>query len=171
MHTHIYESGIIGNCAFIAHVNKNTDISWLCWPRFDSSFVFGSLLDKQKGGAFTILPENEFTSRQFYVENTNILCTEIECTEGIYRVIDFAPRFFQYERYFRPLMLVRKVQVMSGNPLVKVTCRPTQNYGEAELNRYSGSNHLQYYGLESPVRLTTNFPLSHIIEGKCTVLN
>ena len=50
MARHIYESGIIGNCGFLAHVHKSTNISWLCWPRFDSSFIFGSLLDTGKGG-------------------------------------------------------------------------------------------------------------------------
>ena len=62
---HLYQTGIIGNCAFMAHVNKNTDISWLCWPRFDSPFVFGSLLDKNKGGEFSILPQGEYTSTQY----------------------------------------------------------------------------------------------------------
>ncbi|AFD07112.1 glycoside hydrolase family 15 protein [Solitalea canadensis] len=171
MQKHTYQSGIVGNCAFIAHVHKNTDISWLCWPRFDSSFVFGSLLDQEKGGSFTILPEGSFTSRQFYVENTNVLCTEVECSEGIYRIIDFAPRFYQYERYYKPLMLVRKIQVMSGNPRVKITCRPTKNYGESELERFVGSNHVQYSGLANPIRLTSNFPLSHIVAGKYSALN
>ncbi|MCO4294410.1 glycoside hydrolase family 15 protein [Solitalea sp. MAHUQ-68] len=171
MQKHTYQSGIIGNCAFIAHVNKNTDISWLCWPRFDSSFVFGSLLDREKGGTFTILPEGPFTTHQFYLENTNILCTHVECDEGIYRITDFAPRFFQYERFYKPLMLVRKIQALSGNPRVKVTCRPTKNYGESDLKMYTGSNHLQYYGLENPIRLTSNFSLSHIIEGKYSALN
>ena len=61
---HTYETGIIGNCSFIAHVHKNTNIAWLCWPRFDSSFIFGGLLDENKGGRFSILPEGEFSSTQ-----------------------------------------------------------------------------------------------------------
>lgn len=46
--------GIIGNCQFNALVNPNGNIDWLCWPRFDSSFVLGSLLDTSKGGRFQI---------------------------------------------------------------------------------------------------------------------
>lgn len=45
----MYNAGLIGNCAYLAHINKNTNVTWLCWPRFDSTFVFGSLLDKEKG--------------------------------------------------------------------------------------------------------------------------
>src|SRR6476661_1605277 len=96
---HTYQSGIIGNCAYIAHVQKDTNISWLCWPRFDSSFIFGSLLDTKKGGSFSILPDGEFTSTQRYIENTNVLETEITASDGKYKVTDFAPRFNLYDRF------------------------------------------------------------------------
>jgi GH15 family glucan-1,4-alpha-glucosidase len=118
---HTYNTGIIGNCAFLAHVNKNTNIDWLCWPRFDSTFIFGGLLDKNKGGEFSILPGNdeEYTSHQYYQENTNILITEITTKAGaVYRVTDFAPRFQQHQRYYKPLMLIRKIEAVSGNPRV-----------------------------------------------------
>ena len=110
MERHTYDYGVIGNCAFTAHIHVDTSVAWMCWPRFDSSFIFGSLLDREKGGEFTIKPlENEFKSKQTYLENTNILQTEISTLEGTYRVTDFAPRFYQSDRYFKPLMLVRKI--------------------------------------------------------------
>ncbi len=75
MTTHTYDSGLIGNCSYIAHIQKNTNISWLCLPRFDSDFVFGGMLDQERGGEFTILPESgDFQSTQRYLENT-------ECVE------------------------------------------------------------------------------------------
>src|SRR5690606_32255056 len=93
MTKHTYNYGLIGNCAFLAHIHKNTNVSWLCWPKFDSSFVFGSLLDDKKGGEFSIFPSGgNFSSNQHYIENTNVLCTEVENEDGKYRVIDFAPR-------------------------------------------------------------------------------
>ncbi len=171
MQKHIYESGIIGNCSFIAHVHKNTNISWLCWPRFDSSFIFGSLLDTQKGGEFSILPRHDFTSEQYYIDNTNVLVTEITCADGKYRVTDFAPRFMLFERYFKPLMLIRKIEPLSGNPHVKVSCRPKGQYGEIELSPAAGSNHLEFTGLERSVRLTTNVSLNYILDEQFFVLN
>jgi GH15 family glucan-1,4-alpha-glucosidase len=168
---HLYKSGIIGNCSFIAHVDMSTNVSWLCLPRFDSSFVFGSLLDKKKGGSFSILPEGKYSSRQYYIENTNILCTEITCKDGKYRVTDFAPRFFLYERYFKPLMMIRKVEPIQGNPRVKVTCNPVTEYGATQLQPAIASNHIDYFGSASPLRLTTNFSVNHIIEEQHTVLN
>lgn len=167
---HIYQSGIIGNCSFIAHVDTATNISWLCMPRFDSSFIFGSLLDKEKGGTFSILPDGNYKSKQYYEENTNILCTEIECKDGAYKVTDFAPRFHLYDRYFRPLMLIRKIEPTKGNPRVKVTCKPMTDYGEKVLRPVPASNHIEYYGAENTIRLTSNFSINQILEEKHVVL-
>lgn len=168
---HVYNTGIIGNCSYIAHINTSGEVAWMCWPRFDSSFVFGSLLDDEKGGTFSILPETEYTTHQYYIENTNVLCTEITCDEGSYRITDFAPRFQLYERYYRPLMMIRKVEVLSGTPRVRVKCKPTTDYGAQELSAAPASNHIDYFGTSSPIRLTTNFSINHILDCKTSVLN
>lgn len=171
MEKHTYQTGIIGNCSFLAHVNKNTNIDWLCWPRFDSSFVLGAILDKQKGGEFSILPEGEFVSEQYYLENTNVLCTEISTEEGTYRITDFAPRFSQHERYFKPLMFIRKIESVSGTPRIKVKCKLVYDYGLKKLKASRGSNHIEYNGSEESIRLTTNIPINYIIDEQYSVLN
>lgn len=169
---HTYDYGLIGNCSFQAHIKKNTSIDWMCWPRFDSSFIFGKLLDEENGGAFSLFPHGEILqSDQHYLENTNILCTEITCEEGKYRVIDFAPRFYQFERHFKPLMLIRKIVPVEGTPRVKVCCQPTGDYGKIKPEEYLASNHIEYLGLEKQLRLTTDFPLSYIINNESIVLN
>lgn len=169
---HTYDSGIIGNCAYIAHVQTDTNISWLCWPSFQDSFVFGGLLDKGMGGEFSILPQGGITeSKQYYVDNTNILATEISSEQGSYRVTDFAPRFEQFERYFKPLMIIRKIEKLTGNPKIKVTCNPTVNYGMDTLERNRGSNHIQFEKSGIKMRLATNMPISHFFEDIHYVLN
>ena len=45
--------GIIGNCAYSALLQDGS-IEWMCWPRLDSSFVFGPMLDEQRGGAYVV---------------------------------------------------------------------------------------------------------------------
>jgi len=163
--------GIIGNCSFIAYIDTSTNIKWLCLPRFDSSFIFGSLLDEKKGGEFSILPaEGNFTSTQSYIKNTNILLTEFECTGGKYTVTDFAPRFYQYDRYFRPLMLIRKIRLVSGNPQIRVRCHPVGDYGKIQPHTVLGSNHIRYLNLDSQVRLSTDIPLNYILDDKSFVL-
>ncbi len=172
MEKHQYEFGVIGNCAFLALVEKSTNINWLCWPRFDSSFVFGSMLDDEKGGEFSIKPRTEqYTSHQYYVENTNVLCTEIENEDGRYRVTDFSPRFSQYDRYFKPLMLIRKIEPLSGTPRVKVTCKPVGEYGDFVPSMNQASNHVKFLGLENEIRLTTDISLTYILENQYFVLN
>lgn len=171
MQNKTYQSGIVGNCAFMAHVQTNTNISWLCWPRFDSSFVFGGLLDDEKGGEFSVLPRGEYTSKQYYIENTNVLVTEITCSDGSYRVTDFAPRFRQFERYFKPLMLIRKIEPLVDNPKVQVRCTPSYDYGKFQLSAHYGSNHIAFSGSPEPMRLTTDLPLSHFFEDQTLVLS
>ena len=172
MKKHTYDMGVVGNCAFLALVGTDTAVRWLCWPRFDSSFVFGPLLDEQKGGEYSVRPvSTDFTSEQRYLPNTNVLSTTITTAEGSYRVTDFAPRFLQYERYYKPLMLVRKVEPLSGTPRVRVACRPVGNYGELELQRRRSSNHIAFLGLEEEIRLTTNIPLTYVLDEEDFVLN
>ncbi|MCB0376526.1 MAG: glycoside hydrolase family 15 protein, partial [Sinomicrobium sp.] len=92
MQKHKYNYGIIGNCAFSALVDTNANIGFMCWPRFDRSFIFGGLLDEERGGHFYISPATEhYTSTQQYISNTNILETTFHCEDGKYKVVDFAP--------------------------------------------------------------------------------
>lgn len=164
--------GVVGNCAFLAHIATNTNVEWMCWPFFDSSFIFGGILDRKKGGEFSILPAlPDFESKQYYIENTNVLCTEIHTQEGSYKVTDVAPRFFQYERYFKPLMLIRKVEPLEGTPRVVVNCKPVGGYGKIKPTRHRASNHIKFLGLEEEMRLTTNVPLTYIVEEQYFVLN
>lgn len=173
MTKHTYDLGLIGNCAFLGLIGTDTAVRWLCWPRFDSSFVFGSLLDDDKGGEYSIRPATPSTEpgRQYYQDNTNVLCTEIETADGRYRVTDFAPRFQQYERYYKPLMFIRKVEPLRGAPRVRVVCRPMGNYGELALTRRRSSNHIAFLGLEEEIRLTTNIPLTYVLDEDDFVLN
>lgn len=168
---HLYNTGIIGNCSFIAHVNKNTDISWLCFPRFDSSFVFGSLLDKNNGGEFSIKPNGEFSTNQYYIENTNVLRTEITAEDGTYRITDFAPRFHLHERYYKPLMLIRKIEPLEGNPRITVKCDPVCDYGKKKMQANRGSNHIHFQGCDEHMQLSTNISLNYILDGNTFVLN
>jgi GH15 family glucan-1,4-alpha-glucosidase len=168
---HKYNLGIIGNCSFLAYIDTQTNVRWMCMPKFDSSFVFGSLLDREKGGSFQVIPSDADTMyNQYYLENTNILCTEGSSINGKYRVTDFAPRFQQYDRAFRPLMLIRKIEVLEGNPSIKIICKPVYDYGNIKPSAIQGSNHIQYDGIEGPIRLTTNIPLNYILSENYFVL-
>lgn len=163
---HRYNLGITGNCHYIAYVAEDSGVEWMCWPYMDSSFIFGSLLDKEKGGEFKVIPEGEFTTRQKYVENTAVLITTFHCEDGSFEVIDFAPRFNIFERFHKPLQFMRKIKRIKGQPRIKLICDPRGDYGEKIPHAYVGSNHINYKGLHFPLRLTTNASKSYIMEKR-----
>lgn len=157
---------ITGNCHYIAYVDHESEVSWLCWPYMDSSFLFGCLLDKEKGGTFKIVPEKKFKTRQKYIENTAVIVTTFFCEDGDFEVIDFAPRFHIHDRYHKPLQFFRKVKRLRGQPRIQVICEPTGYYGEVKPEVSIGSNHISYKNLHYPLRLTTNAAKSYITEKR-----
>jgi GH15 family glucan-1,4-alpha-glucosidase len=159
--------GIIGNCQYSALIAPSGNVDWLCWPRFDSSFVFGKLLDEARGGRFQIGPADPTAvGEQTYIENTNVLRTRFESERGSFEVVDFAPRFYQYDRFFRPNLLMRIVRPLRGEPLVRVECTPRYDYGRLELSADPGSNHIHFSGAPQPVRLTTEASLALVLERR-----
>jgi GH15 family glucan-1,4-alpha-glucosidase len=154
--------GLIGNCQCAALVSASGSVVWSCLPRFDSEPVFGALLDAGKGGHFSISPAGGGAGTQRYVENTNILETRFETPEGSFRVLDFFPRFLQFERSFRPTKLFRIVEPLSGTPRISVHCEPRLGWSKAVPRADMGSHHVTYLGYGSELRLTTDIPLSYL---------
>ncbi len=153
--------GIIGNCSYSALV-RDGSVEWLCWPRPDSSFVFGPLLDRDRGGVFAVEGVDTQEVRQEYVENTNVLRTVFSGPDGSFELLDFAPRFLLYDRSFKPSMIVRILRPLDGEPKARVRCRPVYDYGAAQAGSWRASNHIEYTGFPAPVRLTTNVALTYV---------
>lgn len=163
---HRYNHAITGNCHYLAYIDDKSNVSWLCWPYMDSSFIFGSLLDQNRGGAFKILPASTFRTQQRYIENSAVIVTTFFCEDGDFEVIDFAPRFQIHDRYHRPLQFFRKIKRINGQPRIKIVCSPRGNYGELLPQITVGSNHINFKELHFPLRLTTNAAKSFILEER-----
>jgi len=164
--------GVIGNCSYLAYIDTRADVKWMCLPRFDSSFLFGSLLDEDNGGHFYVRPTDEgYTSRQYYITNTNVLCTEFTGADGRFVVKDCAPRMRIYDRQFRPLMLVRKIEWLEGTPAITICCQPRGDYGKQVPESVIASNHIRYLNLDQQVRLTTDVPLTYVEKEKSFILD
>jgi GH15 family glucan-1,4-alpha-glucosidase len=155
------ELALIGNCQFAALVRSDGAIVWCCLPRFDADPVFGQLLDPD-GGSFVIGPADGSSGIQRYIPNTNVLETRFDTPDGSFRVIDFAPRFAFHDRMFRPPMLVRIVEPLSGSPRVRARCAPVLGFSKKPPAEERGSNHVSYRGYPTELRLTTDVPLSYI---------
>ena len=137
----------------------------------DSSFVFGSLLDEDRGGEFKVVPEKLIRTKQRYLENTAILVTSFYCEDGEFDVVDFAPRFYVNHRYHKPLQFYRKIKRIAGHPRIKIICEPTGEYGTLTPEVHIGSNHINYNGLHIPLRLTTNATLTYLMEQRSFLLS
>jgi GH15 family glucan-1,4-alpha-glucosidase len=82
--------GIIGNHSTAALISRQGSIDWFCFPRFDSPSVFAKLLDENKGGFFCLPPlENNYSTNQTYVTNTNVIETKITGQDFEYLIHDF----------------------------------------------------------------------------------
>ena len=161
---------VIGNCSFGSLVDKRGRMIWSCMPRFDGDPVFCALLngngDDEKFGFFDIVIDDFARSEQHYLRNTAILVTTLYDAHGsAVEITDFAPRFKQFGRIFRPLMTVRRVKPVLGNPRIRVRLRPVYGYGASRPEITHGSNHIRHVtpgGLA--LRLTTDAPVSFILD-------
>src|SRR5262245_44810839 len=154
--------GLVGNCQFSALVHRTGEVVWCCLPRFDSEPVFSSLLDDQQGGRFLVGPVDGSLGVQSYLDNTNVLVTTFRTSLGAFRLLDFAPRFMQYERSFHPTQLVRMLEPIEGSPRLRLVCEPRLGWSKVTPSYFQGSNHVQFEGFGTPLRLTTNIPLSYL---------
>ncbi len=168
--------GVIGNCAFSALVDRRARIVWCCLPRFDGDPVFNALLDPgekpgAQPGAFAIEIEDFHESKQWYEPNTAVLRTQLfdkagQCVE----VTDFAPRFFNRSRYFRPMTLVRRIRPVHGAPRIRVRLDLRYDWGRETPDITRGSNHVRYVGKEMTLRLNTDMSISYLLEQQPFVL-
>ena len=160
--------GVIGNCAFGALVDEAARIVWCCLPRFDADPVFCSLIDDDanaRAGFFAIDLLGAVGAVQSYRENTAILETRVVDGAGNRIVVtDFAPRFLTRGRTFRPTTLVRRIRPIRGSPRIRIRLRPRFDYGSRAPDVTHGSNHIRYTHPGQALRLSTNAPVTYVLD-------
>jgi GH15 family glucan-1,4-alpha-glucosidase len=88
----IEDYGLIGDLQTAALVSREGSIDWLCFPRFDSGACFAALLGNADNGHWTLQPAGEIgTTSRRYTDDTLILETTFETSDGTARLIDFMP--------------------------------------------------------------------------------
>ncbi len=157
----------IGNSILSALIDRNARIVWCCYPRLDGDPVFCSLLggNDAETGFFDIELADQATSEQSYRNNTAILeTTLVDRHGGAVRITDFSPRFKHYERIFRASQIIRRIEPVSGTPRIRIRLRPRFDYGAVTPQITHGSNHIRYITPGSALRLTTDAPVTYIMD-------
>ncbi len=169
------ELGLIGNCQVAVLIDRVGRFVWGSFPRMDSDPAFCSLLnpvgDGDSPGCFDIELANLASSEQAYVENTAILTTTLrDQNGGAVKIIDFAPRFAQFGRQYHPAMVVRNIVPVAGSPAVRIRLRPAASYGARQAERTFGSSHIRFSNDDYTIRLTTNAPISNLLEERAFIV-
>jgi GH15 family glucan-1,4-alpha-glucosidase len=162
----------IGNCTASALIDRAGRYVWACVPRVDGDPFFSALLsgrdpgEEIAQGVWDVQVEDAAEVRQAYLRNTPILKTVItDARGGSVEITDFCPRYRQFGRVYRPVAFVRLLKPLAGSPRVCIRLRPTTNYGQQPTPTTYGSNHVRYLG-QSTLRLTTDAPVTHIVEER-----
>jgi len=83
----IADHGLLADCSSAALIDRNSTISWLCLPRYDSPSVFAALLDPD-GGHWSIRPAQAHRSTRRYLPGTLVLETTFTTETGRAKVLD-----------------------------------------------------------------------------------
>lgn len=140
--------GIIGNCRTAALVSKSGTIDWFCLPNFDSSFVFGALLDQKKGGHFGVIVDESYSIDQRYIPQTNILRTLFSSDEGVFELLDFMPRYKNEGGYHTPPDIIRYFKYVSGKPTFRLDYSPKLEYAKHETFTIEEEDYVKSYTKE-----------------------
>ncbi|MHB8544846.1 MAG: glycoside hydrolase family 15 protein [Leptospirales bacterium] len=159
----IKDYAIIGNGRSAALVSRIGSIDWLCWPRFDSPSIFGSILDTE-GGSWSIAPTGDFSTERRYVGKTNVLETRFITKTGTLILTDLMP--VDSEENKRDIFLadheiLRIVRCEKGVVEIEMLFDPKPNYGrDAVRMRPMGNLGIRTETSSGPLIFRTDFPYS-----------
>jgi GH15 family glucan-1,4-alpha-glucosidase len=118
----------IGDGRTVALVGLDGSVDWLCLPNLDSPSVFGAIVDRGRGGAFALAPDEEFSATRRYLPGTNVLETTFQTATGLVRVTDALT--LPDDVFLTPFReLARRVECLSGR--MRMTWRVEPRFGHS----------------------------------------
>jgi GH15 family glucan-1,4-alpha-glucosidase len=157
--------GLIGNMKTTALVSTVGSIDFMCYPRMDSPTLFAGLLDGN-GGEFSITPcAADFSSKQMYLPETNVLLTRFMTGSGVCELFDFMPVVDERDDASAgptPNCVVRIVKVLFGSIPLSIHCRPRFGYARVGHNVEQTTEGVRFTpdDGEPPVLLKASIPFT-----------
>jgi GH15 family glucan-1,4-alpha-glucosidase len=127
----IGDYGMIGDLRSAALLSKQGSIDWMCLPRFDSPWIFGRLLDWDRGGYLELCPPGEALAFRQYRRDSNVIQTVWSSDHARMRVVDWMPIAIKSTRLQPPesLRLIRMMQPIAGSTDWRLTFKPRFDFG------------------------------------------
>ena len=143
----------------VALVGMDGSIDWLCFPHFDSPSIFAAILDDEKGGRFQISPASgDFTCKQLYWPDTNVLITRFFSPDGVGEVTDYMP-VGAPENGHGHHQLIRRVKVVRGEMSFRMECFPAFDYAREKHETRIAAGGACFYSSQLGLGLATRVPL------------
>jgi alpha,alpha-trehalase len=128
----IADYALLSDCHSAALVGRFGSVDWLCVPRFDSSSLFGRLLDPA-AGHWSLAPKGEARVSRRYMPETMVMETTFQVPTGTLRLVDamltgYGERGHDLGRA-SPGVLVRQLTCLEGVVSVVHEFAPRPEYG------------------------------------------
>ena len=120
----------IGDGRTVALVALDGSIDFLSLPDLHCPTVFAALLDPERGGRFSLAPEQEFTAERRYLERTNVLETTYRTDSGAARVTDALT--LRDGALLPWVEVARRVEGLEGSVRMRWSVEPRFDWGRGE---------------------------------------
>lgn len=165
----IDDYGLIGDGRTAALVSRDGAVEWMCMPHFSGPSIFAAVLDRERGGHFTVRPPGRYTTERRYEPATAVLITLFHTADGVLEVTDCMPvhpspseKPFQAQRE-----LLRRVRCVDGAVDVEVDFQPRPEYAtRAPAIRHRGRLGWSCNWGAKLLHLHTDLELEHWGEGR-----
>jgi len=146
----IGDYGVIGDCRSAALISRHGSIDWLCWPRLDSPSILAAILDRTRGGRWSICTEEPFQAERAYIRDSNVLQTHFSSSSGRATLTDLMPvdsEAFKCGSLLPDHQLIRDLRCTSGKFHFSMEFHPRADYGSKPVS----IRHLGELGLRMEV--------------------
>lgn len=122
----------IGDCRTVALVARSGSIEWLCLPNIDSPSLFAAMLDRDRGGHFSVAMSGASAVSRRYRDHTNVLETTFSGPGGEVRLTDFMP-VTEADRLDPEREVIRIVECTKGHAEIAIDIEPRPEYGRGKV--------------------------------------